>query len=66
MWTLTATPGTFLTAAIVIFLGGKLLQQGGRAYSEGRNWVPETLMGALCNLGVIFSMGVLLVVQNVQ
>jgi len=63
-WTLTLYPSTWLLAAIFIFMGGKMLQQGGRMYGEGKRWFWQTLSGLAFELAVIFGIGIALLQQN--
>ena len=63
-WTLTLYPSTWVVAAILIFMSGKLLQQGGRMYGEGKNWFWQTLAGVACELTVLLSLGITLLQQN--
>ena len=63
-WTLTLTPATWLAAVLILFIGGKLLQQGGRMYGEGKNWQLETLTGIACYLYVILGSAFTLIAQN--
>lgn len=66
MWTLTLAPGMWITTAIIILIAGKVLQQGGRAYGEGKPWVLETAVGTICQIGALVCMALMLIAQNAQ
>lgn len=65
-WTLTLTPMTWIISALLVLVGGKLLQQGGRMYGEGRSWEVDTLAGVACQLALIFGGAIALLEQNAQ
>lgn len=49
---------------LMLFIGGKLLQQGGRMYGEGKSWMPDTIVGVACELILIFGTAMMLIEQN--
>lgn len=61
---LTLSPGMWAIGVLLVFVGGKLLQQGGRMYGEGRSWMPDTIAGVACQLVLILGVLVMLIHQN--
>lgn len=47
MITFTLSITEILVLVITLFVSQKMSQQGGIAYAEGRNWMPETLASAV-------------------
>ena len=65
-WTLTLAPQTWLFGLFFLLAGGKLLQQGGRSYGEGKNWEVDTIMGLACQVAIILVVALSLISQNAQ
>lgn len=55
----------FFALFIVCFAAGKLLQQGGVFYGQGRDWIPLTLLGTLLEI-VAFGTVLILALERVK
>lgn len=64
MLTLTLTPGGWIAILLVIFISGKVLQQGGVQFGRGQDWHMTTLLGAALELGLFLVIGFVLLTQN--
>lgn len=63
-WSLTLPPTLWISTAILVFVGGKMMQQGGRMYGEGKPWMLDTFMGVACQIVIILGFLFMLIHQN--
>jgi len=66
MLTLTMPLEMWMIGCLMLIIAGKLLQQGGRMYGEGKPWIPDTIFGVACQLVLILGAAMMLIVQNTQ
>lgn len=56
----------FVSGAIFVLVGSKLMQVSGVLYARGQDWHLVTLAATLCITVPIFGLGLVLLVQNVS
>jgi heme/copper-type cytochrome/quinol oxidase subunit 2 len=64
MLTLTMPHTAWFLTALIIFMGTKFMQRSGELFGQGRDWHGITMLAALCIIGPMVTIAVMLIFQN--